>query len=138
MKALECTDTQKVGYATFALQSSAERWWSSTEQLLRTELGRDTPITWEKFKEVFNGTYFPDVVRDYKVREFFDLVQGAMTVEEYAAKFVELSRFTPYLIPDESKKVRKFREGLNGRIHPLIIASGVDTFTEATETIGTG
>ena len=95
------------------------------------ELGRDTPITWEKFKEVFNGTYFPDVVRDRKAREFSDLVQGAMTVEEYTTKFVELSRFTPYLIPYESKKVKKFQEGLNGRIRPLIIASGVDTFTEA-------
>ena len=53
-----------------------------------------------------------------------------MTVEEYAAKFVELSCFAPYLIPDESKKVKKFQEGLNDRIRPLIIASGVDTFTE--------
>nr|POF17435.1 hypothetical protein CFP56_61525 [Quercus suber] len=57
--------------------------------------------------------------------------EGAMTVEEYVARFVELSRFAPYLILDESKKVKKFREGLNGRIRPLIIASGVDTFTEA-------
>ena len=54
-----------------------------------------------------------------------------MTVEEYAAKFVKLSRFAPYLIPDESKKVKKFQESLNGRIRSLIIASGVDTFTEA-------
>ena len=52
-----------------------------------------------------------------------------MTVEEYAAKFVELSCFAPYLIPDESKKMKTFREGLNGRIRSLIIASGVDTFT---------
>ena len=54
-----------------------------------------------------------------------------MTVEEYAAKFVELSCFAPYLIPDESKKVKKFREFLNGRIRFLIIASGMDTFTKA-------
>ena len=54
-----------------------------------------------------------------------------MTVEEYTVKFVELSHFAPYLISDESKKVKKFREGLNGRIRPLIIAFGVDTFTEA-------
>ena len=93
-------------------------------------MGRDTPITWEKFKEVFNGIYFPNVVRDHKVREFFDLVQGAMMVEEYAAKFVELSRFAPYLIPDEPKKISKFQKGLNDRIRPLIIAFGVGTFTE--------
>ena len=131
LRAFKCTDTQKVLYATFSLQGFVERWWSSTEQLLRMELGRDTLITWEKFKEVFNRTYIPDVVRDRKVREFFDLVQGAMTVEEYAAKFVELSCFAPYLITNESKKVKKFQEVLNGRIRLLIIAYGVDTFTEA-------
>nr|POE64183.1 g-type lectin s-receptor-like serine/threonine-protein kinase [Quercus suber] len=129
-RALKCTDAQKVLYATYALQGPADRWWLSTEKLLETELGMDTPITWEKFKEVFDRTYFPDLVRDRKAREFSDLVQGAMTVEEYVAKFVELSRFAPYLIPDESKKVKKFREGLNDRIRPFIIASGVDTFTE--------
>ena len=117
-------------YATYALQGSADKWWSSTEQMFRMELGRDTPITWEKFKEVFNRTYFPGVVRDCKAREFSDLVQGVMTVKEYAAKFVELSYFAPYLIPDESKKVKKFWEGLDSRIRSLIIASGVDTFTE--------
>ena len=35
------------------------------------------------------------------------------------------------MIPNEPKKVKKFREDLNGRIQPFIIASGVDTFTEA-------
>ncbi|KAL0007371.1 hypothetical protein SO802_008873 [Lithocarpus litseifolius] len=93
------------------------------------ELGKDTPIAWEKFKEVFNGTYFPNIVRDRKAREFFDLVQGTMTVEE-VAKFVELSHFAPYLILDEPKKVSKFWKGLNDRICPHIIAFGVGTFTE--------
>ena len=31
-----------------------------------------------------------------------------MIVEEYATKFVELSHFTPYLIPNEPKKASKF------------------------------
>lgn len=53
-----------------------------------------------------------------------------MALEEYATKFVELSHFAFYLIPDEPKKVKKFWEGLNGRILPLIIAFGVDTFIE--------
>ena len=52
-------------------------------------------------------------------------------MEEYAAKFVELSRFAPYLILDEPKKVKMFREGFNGRVCPFIIASKVDTFTKA-------
>ena len=58
-----------------------------------------------------------------KKREFSDLVQQTMTVEEYAAKFVELSRFAPYLIPNEPKKVSKFQKCLNDKIFPHIIAS---------------
>ncbi|XP_050280765.1 uncharacterized protein LOC126721748 [Quercus robur] len=95
LRALECTDAQKMVYATFSLQGSAERWWSCTEPLLRMELGGNTLITWEKFKEVFNETYFPD---------------GTMIVEEYAAKFVELSHFAPYLIPDKPKKAMSLEE----------------------------
>ena len=62
---------------------------------MKEELGENARITWDKFKEVFNETYFPKVVSDKKVREFSDLVQRSMTVEEYAAKFIELSRFAP-------------------------------------------
>ena len=98
-------------------------------------MGGKTPITWEKFKEVFNETYFPNVVRDRKAREFSDLVQGTMIVEEYVAKFVELSHFAPYLILDEPKKVSKFQKGLNDRIRPHIIASGKGTFTDTTKQV---
>nr|POF24885.1 hypothetical protein CFP56_16062 [Quercus suber] len=60
-----------------------------------------------------------------------DKLLRALELEEYVAKFVELSCFASYLIPNESKKVKKFRESLNDRIRPLIIASRVDTFPEA-------
>ena len=53
-----------------------------------------------------------------------------MTVEEYAAKFVEFSCFASYLISNEPKKASKFQKGLNDRIRPHIIASEVDTLTE--------
>nr|POE53879.1 hypothetical protein CFP56_27566 [Quercus suber] len=44
LSALECTDAQKVVYATFALQGPAERWWSGIEQLLRMELEGTLPL----------------------------------------------------------------------------------------------
>ena len=51
-------------------------------------------------------------------------------MEEYAAKFIDLSRFAPYLIPDEHKKVMKFQKGLNDQIRPHILAAGVNTLFE--------
>uniref|UniRef100_A0A2N9GV60 RNA-directed DNA polymerase n=1 Tax=Fagus sylvatica TaxID=28930 RepID=A0A2N9GV60_FAGSY len=106
LKVLHCTDSQKVEYATFALEGPVERWWAGTEVLLKEELGENDRITWDEFKE------------------------GSMTVEEYAAKFIDLSRFAPHLIPDEHKKVMKFQKGLNDKIRPHILAAGVNTLFE--------
>uniref|UniRef100_A0A2N9EEP8 RNA-directed DNA polymerase n=1 Tax=Fagus sylvatica TaxID=28930 RepID=A0A2N9EEP8_FAGSY len=103
LKVLHCTDSQKVEYATFALEGPAERWWAGTEVLLKEELGENACVTWDK---------------------------GPMTVEEYAAKFIDLSRFAPHLIPDEHEKVMKFQKGLNDKIRPHILAAGVNTLSE--------
>ena len=89
------------------------------------------PITWEKFKGVFYDNYFPKVVRERKDREFVDLVQRSMTVEQYAAKFIDLSRFGPHLILTEAKKASRFQKGLNERLRHHLIASGVDNYAES-------
>ena len=54
-----------------------------------------TVMTWEEFKKLFNGKYFPDSVRVSKRTEFASLKQGKMTVTEYVQRFEELSRFAP-------------------------------------------
>jgi hypothetical protein len=41
-------------------------------------------------------------------------------VIEYAMKFLQLSRFSMYLIPNEEKKAKKFERGLNSRIRIMI------------------
>ena len=40
-----------------------------------------------------------------------------MIAHQYAARFIELSRFVAYLIPDEEKKARMFEQGLNEKIY---------------------
>ena len=45
LKVLHCTDSQKVEYATFALEGPAERWWAGTEVLLKEELGENARVT---------------------------------------------------------------------------------------------
>jgi hypothetical protein len=41
-------------------------------------------------------------------------------VIEYAENFLQLSCFEMYLIPNEEKKVKKFKQGLNSRIQIMI------------------
>ena len=102
-------------FATFKLIGEAEHWWRSTKAILEGVDTKRNPITWEKFKGVFYDNYFPEVVREQKEKEFADLVQGSMTVEQYVAKFIELFCFRPHLIFNEAKKASRFQKGLNER-----------------------
>ena len=54
-----------------------------------------------------------------------------MTVEQYAAKFIELSRFGPHLILTEAKKASRFQKGLNERLRHHLIASRVDNYAKS-------
>jgi hypothetical protein len=47
-------------------------------------------------------------MQEAKAWEFLELVQGGMTVIEYAMKFLQLLCFGMYLIPKEEKKANKF------------------------------
>ncbi|KAF5477557.1 hypothetical protein F2P56_004183, partial [Juglans regia] len=115
-EALYCTDDQKVTYAAFNLTDAANKWWKSARALLQMELGDGVPITWECFRKIFLECFFPQTLRESRAHPFADLTQGTMTVDQYTTKFMELSRFASYLIPDEEKKAEKFERGLNHRI----------------------
>ena len=54
-----------------------------------------------------------------------------MTVEQYAAKFIGLSRFGPHLILTEAKKASKFQKGLNERLRHHLIALEVDNYAKS-------
>ncbi|XP_050242213.1 uncharacterized protein LOC126691196 [Quercus robur] len=119
--------------------TEVENWFLQMEKLLEaldctdSQKGTDTkrnPITWKKFKGVFYDNYFLEVVREQKEKEFADLVQGNMTVEQYAAKFNDLSHFGPHLILTEAKKASRFQMGLNERLRHHLIVSRVDNFAK--------
>ncbi|MDV3201234.1 MAG: hypothetical protein Q8877_03555 [Sweet potato little leaf phytoplasma] len=90
---IPCTEEQKVTYAAYMLVGEAENWWKYTRQALEHE-GR--LISWEIFIEKFFEKYFPEDVRNRKEIEFLELKQGSMSVGEYAAKFEELMKYSPY------------------------------------------
>lgn len=53
-----------------------------------------------------------------------------MTIHQYAAKLVELYRVASYLIPNEEKKAREFKEGLNHRIYERVVGFQIQNFSE--------
>jgi hypothetical protein len=127
---LGCTNEQKVAYAAYKLTGEGKRWWQDKKVVLVADLGSETTISWEVFKHEFNRHFFPRVVQEAKAWEFLDLVQGEMSVIEYAAKFLQLSRFGLYLIPTEEKKAKKFERGLNSRIRIMISCFDIRDFSQ--------
>jgi hypothetical protein len=73
----QCTDREKV-YGT------AANWW---ETYCNTHLNIDA-ITWNEFKARFRTHYVPCGTMKLKKKEFADLKQGGMTVNEYLNSFI--------------------------------------------------
>jgi hypothetical protein len=61
-------------------------------------------ITWNEFKARFRTHYVPRGTMKLKRKEFTNLKQGGMTVNEYLNSFIQLSRYAPDNINTDEKK----------------------------------
>ncbi|XP_069151947.1 uncharacterized protein [Solanum lycopersicum] len=90
MVAMEATDTEKAGLASYQLKDIAQTWckmWQDSRFL------GEVPVSWELFKTNFLERLFPRETREAKVEEFINLKQVSITVREYSLKFFKLSRW---------------------------------------------
>jgi hypothetical protein len=85
----QCTDREKVLFAAHQLYGTAANWW---EMYCNTHVNVDT-ITWNKFKARFHTHYVPRGTMKLKKKEFADLKQGGMIMNEYLNSFIQLSRY---------------------------------------------
>ncbi|XP_017423583.2 uncharacterized protein LOC108332791 [Vigna angularis] len=114
----------KLAFTKYLLSGEASHWWCSTRLLLES-IG--THISWDVFKIKFYEEYFPDSVRFAKELEFLQLVQGSMTVLEYADKFKHLLHFHT-LAMNEEGQCRKFENGLRGDIKLMVAGLCIKQF----------
>jgi hypothetical protein len=68
---------------------------------------------WNEFKAHFHTHYVPCGTMKLKKKEFVDLKQGNMTVNEYLNSFIQLSRYAPDDINSDEEKNDMFLNGLN-------------------------
>ncbi|XP_057976101.1 uncharacterized protein LOC131163523 [Malania oleifera] len=122
MVVLNCTEEQKVLFATFKLAREAKQWWH-TVTLLEEQRVVPIAMTWGRFKQVFYDRYFLATTRNVKAEEFFNLTQGRLTVQQYAASFLKLSCFAPPMVQDFTKLVEK----------AIVVESSLQRGTEALE-----
>jgi hypothetical protein len=63
-----------------------------------------------------------------KKKEFQDLKQGSISMNEYVTKFTQLSRYAPYDVDTNEKKQDCFLNGLNDRLAYALEAWGCVDF----------
>ena len=110
------SDVMRIRLATFQLGGESQVWWDWVRASRNLEA-----MTWEEFRELFMGKYFPTFTRHAKAREFLELKQGTMIVLKYVAKFTELARFADDFVATDMAKVRKFEDDLKLSIWGKII-----------------
>jgi hypothetical protein len=86
-KKLVITQCKKVLFAVHQLYSTIANWW---EMYCNTHANVNT-IMWNEFKAHFHTHYVPCGTMKLKMKEFADLKQGSMTVNEYLNSFIRSS-----------------------------------------------
>jgi hypothetical protein len=109
---IQCTDREKVLFAAHQLSGTTANWW---ETYCNTHVNVDA-ITWNEFRARFRTHYVPRGTMKLKIKEFADLKQGGMTVNEYLNSFIQLLRYAPDDISTDEKKQDMFLNGLNDDI----------------------
>jgi hypothetical protein len=57
LRVMDCTEEQRVKYATYKFYREARQWWYIKRNLLVIELGSKEGIMWTRFKEEFYWEY---------------------------------------------------------------------------------
>ena len=103
MKATQIPDENQIEVAKIQLKDVARTWWLAED----ARLGK--PITWDQFLKSFYKRFFPVIDQKEMEEQFIRLQQRNRTVDEYAAEFLRLSQFTPYMMADEENQANRFQ-----------------------------
>ncbi|KAL3747770.1 hypothetical protein ACJRO7_016560 [Eucalyptus globulus] len=125
-----CTEAEKVVLAVYQLKRIASTWWRATRGTVFPE---GVVQEWNAFVEVFNNKYFFDSAREMKMAEFQCLCQGAITVNQYEAKFAELSQYAPVLVENPVNRARRFKDGLRSDVKSLLVPFNLKDYNDLYE-----
>jgi hypothetical protein len=76
----------------YQLKGKASMWW---DYLVQVQHIREKDINWKEFKRYFDNKYLTKIYYDRKMKEFFELKLGSMTIDEYERRFLELLKYVP-------------------------------------------
>ncbi|KAF1862652.1 hypothetical protein Lal_00013413 [Lupinus albus] len=88
--AMNCSEAQKLAYATYMLVTEGENWWEFTTRQMEME---ELLISWSTFKAKFLQKYFPADLKREKEMEFLKLEQGNMPKLKMMFRHQEIADF---------------------------------------------
>jgi hypothetical protein len=94
--------------AMYQLKGKESMWW---DQLVQVQHIKERNVTWKEFKNYFEKKYITKRYYDRKMKEFFELKLGSMSIDEYERRFLELLKYVPF-IKDEIAKIQRYLSGL--------------------------
>jgi hypothetical protein len=99
LQVVQCNNREKVLLASHQLFGPAANWWDAYVE------AHEEPesINWPKFRAAFRAHHVPQGVIKLK-KEFLDLKQESMSMNEYVTKFTQLSRYAPLEVDTDEKK----------------------------------
>jgi hypothetical protein len=109
LQVVQCNNCEKVLFTLHQLEGPAADWWDAYVK------AHEEPesINWQEFKDSFRSHHVPLGLMKLKKKEFEDLKQGSMYVNEYVTLFTQLSCYAPDNVHTDEKKQDGFLNGLN-------------------------
>ena len=121
----ECSDENRVKYATGTLEGPALTWWNTHVQTLGLDTANSIP--WDNFTRMLHEEYCPrDEIRKLE-EEFWVHKMVGSEIEKYCTRFHELCKLCPAMVTPEYKKIEQFISGLPEQIQSTVTASDHST-----------
>ena len=126
LRAVGCTEEEKVRYVVHLLAGPAASWWENTVAIYPPE----KVFTWEEFKEKFREHHVPESIMELKHREFEDLKQNNNPIMKYINDFTDLSRYVVDDVNTEEKRKKRFLRGLHPYVKMQLRPAATQTFQQ--------
>jgi hypothetical protein len=108
LQVAQCNNREKVLFASHLLEGPTVDWWDAYVKAYE----EPESINWQEFKNSFRSHHVPLGVMKLK-KEFEDLKQGSMCVNEYVTRFTQLYCYAPHNMDTDKKKQDWFLNRLN-------------------------
>ncbi|GKA37319.1 putative reverse transcriptase domain-containing protein [Tanacetum coccineum] len=124
-----CAENQKVKYAASLFVNKALTWWNTQIQAR----GREAAIgmTWVEFKALLVEAFCPINKMEKLESEFWNHTMVGANNAGYTDRFHELGKLVPHLVTPESKRIRRYINGLAPQIRGMLRATQPTTIQSA-------